>query len=212
MLSKLYKPLTPRWQDRAVFDYLERSWTAQTNWILNIGSGDTRLIFRDRTAVNMDITQFEEVDVVGDAHQLPFRSRTVDIVFCNAALEHMKKPWVAASEMERVLRKGGVMLVQAPFLEAIHDEHDYFRFTKAGLRSLFPNCIAIMGGVSAGCSQVLASVVGDYPGIVAGGTILEKPLKLLMSWLARPLQYLPNGRGAERERYARAVYFVGRKL
>jgi len=212
VLGKLYRPLTPRWHDKAIFEYLDRCWTTRTNWILNIGSGDTRLISRDRTAVNVDTTPFEEVDVVADAHRLPFRSRTVDIVFCNAALEHMKKPWMAAGEMERVLQKGGIMLIQAPFLEAVHDEHDYFRFTKAGLRSLFPNCIEIMGGVSAGCSQVLASVVGDYPGIVAEGTVLEKPLKLLMSWLARPLQYLPNGRGSGGERYARAVYFIGRRL
>ena len=208
VLKKLYRPLTPRWQDKAVFEFLEYYWTPWRDKILNIGSGNTRL--RD-DMVNMDIAKHKDVDVLGDAHQLPFRNGSFDLVFCNAVLEHLKQPWVAANEMERVLLRNGVMLIQAPFLEAVHDEYDYFRFTKAGLRSLFPNCIEIMGGVSAGCSQMLTSVVGDYPGIVAEGTRLEKPLKLLMSWLARPLQYLPNGRGVGGERYARGVYFIGRK-
>jgi len=42
------------------------------------------------------------------------------------------------SEMLRVVKKGGCILLTAPFLGGIHEEpHDYQRFTKYGLIELF---------------------------------------------------------------------------
>jgi SAM-dependent methyltransferase len=53
-------------------------------------------------------------------------------------LEHVPRPWVVAQEIRRILKPNGVCVVTAPFLQASHaDPDDYFRYTIAGLESLF---------------------------------------------------------------------------
>jgi hypothetical protein len=52
-------------------------------------------------------------------------------------LEHTQKPWVVTDEIFRILRSGGCVVLELPFLNVIHDEDDYFRFTDKGIRSLF---------------------------------------------------------------------------
>ncbi|MGM4921471.1 methyltransferase domain-containing protein [Tardiphaga sp. 804_B3_N1_9] len=46
----------------------------------------------------------------GFSHCLPFKERSFDFVFCNAALHHMRDIPAAISEALRVLRRGGVLI------------------------------------------------------------------------------------------------------
>ncbi len=59
------------------------------------------------------------------------------MVLCTEVLEHLPEPQRAVDEMFRVLKPGGTLLLTTRFLFPIHDApHDYFRFTKYGLRHL----------------------------------------------------------------------------
>lgn len=107
---KFYNPFTPRWFDRSMFDYIPEG------KVLNVGSGITKL--RD-DIINLDIVKYPNVDVVADAHALPFEVEYFDGVFCNAVLEHTIRPWIVAGEIQRVLKTGGTLCVATPFLEAI---------------------------------------------------------------------------------------------
>jgi len=49
--------------------------------------------------------------LVADAHQLPLRSASVDLVWCVAALRLFTLPQRALSEVRRVLRTGGALVV-----------------------------------------------------------------------------------------------------
>lgn len=51
---------------------------------------------------------------VADAHELPFKDKEFDGVFCLEALEHVENPKKAISEMYRVLRPGGYTLTLVP--------------------------------------------------------------------------------------------------
>ncbi len=52
-------------------------------------------------------------------------------------LEHADAPEQAISEIHRVLKKDGILLLSTPFLFEIHDRpNDYYRFTEFGLRHL----------------------------------------------------------------------------
>jgi SAM-dependent methyltransferase len=196
-----------------MFDFV--SW-GRGGRILNVGSGSTPH-FNSQT-VNLDIKPYPNVDVVADAHQLPFPDASFDSVICSAVLEHAERPWTVASEIRRVLKVGGAAIIQAPFLEGVHDEHDYFRFTQKGLVSLFPGFRIVKQGVSAGPVQILAQLVQVNTEMVVEGTILEKPVKVIMSWLVKPIQWgdlqikHSNRKTDTVSRYARGVYFVGRKL
>ncbi len=85
----------------------------------------------------------------GDVLHLPFRSRSFDVVICSEVLEHIPDHEAAASELLRVLKPGGDLVVSAPrrFPERIcwilsdeysHEEGGHIRiYTKKELLGLF---------------------------------------------------------------------------
>jgi SAM-dependent methyltransferase len=87
--------------------------------------------------VALDLRPGPGVHVVGDAQALGFADASFDTVLCTEMLEHVPEPQRAIDEMRRVLRPGGLLLLTTRFLFPIHDApHDYFRYTKYGLRHL----------------------------------------------------------------------------
>jgi SAM-dependent methyltransferase len=87
--------------------------------------------------VALDLNPAAHLHLRGDAHALPFADRVFDTVLCTEVLEHLTEPQRAIDEMYRVLKPGGALLLTTRFLFPIHDApHDYFRFTKYGLRHL----------------------------------------------------------------------------
>lgn len=88
--------------------------------------------------IGFDIAEGPGVDVVGDAHMLPFPDETFETVFSTEVLEHLHTPEKAIAEMKRVLKPGGRVILTTRFVFPIHDApHDYFRYTKYGLQHLF---------------------------------------------------------------------------
>ncbi len=87
--------------------------------------------------VALDIRRGPGVQVVGDAQVLGIADQAFDVVLCTEVLEHLPEPQKAIDELFRVLKPGGVLLLTTRFLFPIHDApHDYFRYTKYGLRYL----------------------------------------------------------------------------
>jgi len=79
-------------------------------------------------------------EVFGNAASLPFRESALDTVLMLDVLEHLASPERAVAEAGRVLKPGGRLILQAPFLYPLHDEpHDYQRWTQHGLRRLCEN-------------------------------------------------------------------------
>lgn len=77
-------------------------------------------------------------DLVLDVQSMPeLDSDSWDVVFCSGVLEHVPSPEAAVSEMSRVLKFGGVLLIGVPFRQAIHmPPNDFWRFTEFGLRTI----------------------------------------------------------------------------
>jgi SAM-dependent methyltransferase len=104
---------------------------------LDLGSqnGPYAAHFPRRVAV--DLHPAAGIHLRGDAHALPLLTSSFDVVLCTEVLEHLPEPQQAIDEMFRVLKPGGQLLLTTRFLFPIHDApHDYFRFTKYGLRYL----------------------------------------------------------------------------
>lgn len=101
----------------------------------SIGGGPLRAHPRFR---NLNLAPFPNVDVVGDAHRLPFSADSIGALHCEAVLEHLERPERAVAEMFRVLRPGGYVFAATPFLQAFHGYPDHFQnFTLAGHTALF---------------------------------------------------------------------------
>ncbi len=109
--------------------------------VLDIGAGSFSRyadFFNFREYIKMDIESGDNIDVVGRAENIPFKDQNFDSVVCTQVFEHLTKPLKAASEIYRVLKKGGHCLFTVPQTNELHAEpHDYFRYTKFGLIEIF---------------------------------------------------------------------------
>lgn len=77
------------------------------------------------------------VDVYANALALPFRTQTFDTALCFQVLEHVEEPAALLVEARRVLKPGGSLILTAPHIWNEHEmPHDYYRFTRYGLRHL----------------------------------------------------------------------------
>ncbi len=72
-------------------------------------------------------------DVCGDAGYLPFADGSFDTVLCTEVIVDLPDPERTISEFARILAPGGTLITTAAFVYPIHDKHDYYRFSPAGL-------------------------------------------------------------------------------
>jgi 2-polyprenyl-3-methyl-5-hydroxy-6-metoxy-1,4-benzoquinol methylase/uncharacterized protein YbaR (Trm112 family) len=115
--------------------------------VLEIGAGN--MAASRPNLIRFDVTLTPHVDVVGDAHALPFLPGVFDFVFSLAVLEHLRQPFVAAAEMERVLRPGGYVYAECAFVFPFHGHpHHYFNASHLGLATLFETLAPIRAGVA----------------------------------------------------------------
>ena len=117
--------------------------------VLEVGSlnvnGTARDLFAPREYVGLDMRDGYDVDVIGNARCLPFRSGTFWTVLSTSHLEHDDQPWVSAAEMVRVLHKHGRLIVAVPgFGWPMHDHpSDYWRFSRDGIVALFRGMVRV---------------------------------------------------------------------
>lgn len=77
------------------------------------------------------------MDRIYDGKTLPFEEGSFDSVICTEVLEHCVDPKAMLAEMARVLCPGGHLFITVPFVFQHHEmPHDYFRFTRFGLKEL----------------------------------------------------------------------------
>lgn len=99
---------------------------------LNVGAGNT---FFDKRIKNLDIEKNNTIDIVGSVESIPIEKNKLDVIFCQEVLEHVKNPEIALSEMYRVLKPGGKLFLQVPFIIGYHPcPNDYWRFSDEGLK------------------------------------------------------------------------------
>lgn len=79
-------------------------------------------------------------DLYADAHNLPLPNRSFDICLLLEVLEYFHSPSLALSEVSRILKKNGTLIVSSPFMYPIHDgKYDRNRFTKTQIQNLLEN-------------------------------------------------------------------------
>jgi len=165
---------------------------ASTGRTLDIGAqnGPYAAFFPNRVA--LDIRRGTGVQIIGDAQALGLADRTFDVVLCTEVLEHLPEPQRAIDEMFRVLRPGGTLLLTTRFLFPIHDApHDYFRFTKYGLRHLLRRyeILELQEETdSIGSLAVLVQRLGMQAHTLGPGA--SRALWLVMAKMVRPLGFL----------------------
>jgi SAM-dependent methyltransferase len=124
-----------------VVDLIDRT-VAAGGWVLDCGAGS-----RDRRrphVVNVEIVDYESTDMLAVGESLPFEDNSFDAVVSLAVLEHVRDPFACARELARVLKPGGTLIADVPFLQPVHGyPHHYYNMTEQGLRNLFADTLDI---------------------------------------------------------------------
>ena len=118
--------------------------------VVDVGCGTTPYcnLFSHTTYFGIETTISSRIggakvgaDVLYDGKHLPLADRSIDNVPCNQVFEHVFEPIQFLSELHRVLRPGGRLMMTAPFTWDEHEQpHDYARYSSFGLRYLAGKC------------------------------------------------------------------------
>jgi Methyltransferase domain len=110
------------------------------------GTSDARNRFKNAEYIGFDYYPGQNVDVVGDAHQLSkyFNNQKFDIIYSSAVFEHLAMPWLAATEITKLLKVGGIVFIETHFSFSSHERPwHFFQFSDMALRVLFSPALGI---------------------------------------------------------------------
>jgi len=164
--------------------------------------------------VETDVSLGPRTKIVCDGTSLPFADDSFEGVIVQAVLEHVVDPYKCVTEIHRVLRRGGLVYAETPFMQQVHGgPYDFTRFTHSGHRRLFRQFENLSSGACCGPATALAwslqyfmlSFFASRPArfVVKGAS------RLLLFWLKYLDLYLagkPQALDA-----ASGLYFLGRK-
>lgn len=119
---------------------IDRTWdeiVGSMRTIIDIGGRARSRLDRSRQFPGKAVTVFdllsgENVDVVGDAHELSkyFAPDSFDAAYSVSVFEHLLQPWKVILEINKILRPGGVVLIHTHQTIGMHDmPWDFLRFS-----------------------------------------------------------------------------------
>lgn len=143
-----------------VIKWLEQELPKITGKVLNVASGNWPV--PKQLLTNPGITSYltydkedygnskNSVDMHGDVYNMPPEwTNSWDCVICNQAIECFEKPFAAMDEMYRIIKPGGILLIDGPFnyrwfgdeawpgqSPKKHRVFDYWRISKDGWEAL----------------------------------------------------------------------------
>ncbi|MGH7025491.1 MAG: class I SAM-dependent methyltransferase [Caulobacteraceae bacterium] len=156
----------------------------------------------------VDIEPREDLTWTADLEAMPqVPDARYDAVVCHQVLEHVPDPGSALSEIFRVLKPGGLLILSVPHLSRLHElPHDYFRYTPNGMRAVLERSgfevsqIAPYGGLLTFVHHQAATVVLGLAAIwrplFLAAVAFNAPFSVLSSGLDRLIDrsaLMPNG-------------------
>lgn len=129
--------------------YLKDRMTEVKGAVLEVGSKDygSTVPFRRELRysgayVGLDLEDGAQVDIVGDLSTglCGLEPLSFNLIICCSVLEHVKRPWDMAANIERLVSPGGTVFVAVPWVWRYHGyPEDYYRFSHRGIMELFPS-------------------------------------------------------------------------
>jgi ubiquinone/menaquinone biosynthesis C-methylase UbiE len=113
--------------------------------VLDVGAGGCphRKLFSHCKYFSQDFVQLADVQIqnqvgygkinfVSDIINIPVTDSSFDVVLCTEVIEHVPDPISAITEISRILKPGGTLLLTAPLQSGLHQEpyHFYGGYTK----------------------------------------------------------------------------------
>ncbi len=154
LLKQLFKPslisfcINPFfWGRSAIYLSVKKYAHHISGKTIDVGSGSKPYVnlFKNVTEyIGMDIEQSghkhqsSSIDVFYDGETFPFKDSEIDSLVFFEVLEHVFNPDQFLSEIGRVVKPGGTMVVTIPFIWGEHEQpYDFARYSSFGLKHLF---------------------------------------------------------------------------
>jgi SAM-dependent methyltransferase len=107
--------------------------------------------------VESDVSFGPRTALICDAHQLPFADGSMDAVVIQGVLQALVDPQACVAEIHRVLRPGGYVYAETPFMQQVCvARFDFTRYTHLGHRRLFRDFEEVRSGPVCGPGMALA--------------------------------------------------------
>lgn len=156
---------------------------------LNLGSGNSDF---GNDLLNVDLLPYQNVDIICDIENIPFKDNSVDYIINIAVLEHVPNPQKVISEIHRILKPGGKIYSFIPFMQPFHaSPYDFQRFTFEGMKHQFRE-FDILKLKPIGPTSGMLWVVQEWFALVFSFGIkpLHTMLYLLFMILTFPIKFL----------------------
>jgi SAM-dependent methyltransferase len=180
--------------------------------VCDIGAGGRRIT---NNTFTIDKVDFGNTDLVCDAEQTNLPDKSFDCIFCTGLLEHVAYPNKVIREIKRLLKDGGIIHLEVPFLQGYHpDPNDYWRWTLEGLRFFCSQYgfEEMDSGVHSGPSSTLTWVINGWLLSIFGKGLIGNIVDAISRFILFPLKYLDFiTLGKNDCTIANGVYFIGRK-
>lgn len=110
--------------------------------MLDAGSGGLhrydKIFPKVEKIISLDINEKCMPDILGSVDNIPLEDSSLDSVICTQVIGDIAEPCKAIKEFQRILRKGGIVLLSESFMNELHGEpNDFWRFTEHGMRYIF---------------------------------------------------------------------------
>jgi SAM-dependent methyltransferase len=103
--------------------------------------GEYAPLFPNSKLTTFDLDKIWKPDIVGDITNTTFVSNTWDLIICVQVMEHISNLWELPTELLRITKPGGSIIIDCPWNYPYHAEPpsfgDYWRISKDGFRVLF---------------------------------------------------------------------------
>ena len=156
-----------------------------------------RLIGKKDRYVGIDVSPETNADfVVQPGETWPFEASVFDAVLATQVLEHVNDLDNVVSEIDRILRPGGIALLTLPFIYSEHGAPaDFRRFTVDGAALIFPGDWTLdsetrLGGVGSAAGQLVLNWIDETMNLTGPGRVLKGlflPVWILLSAVVNAL-------------------------
>jgi SAM-dependent methyltransferase len=162
-----------------------------------------------KNIISLDIYNSKYVDIIADAHKIPFIDDYFDLVIIQAVLEHVLNPMVVVSEIHRVLKPEAIVYAETPFMQQVHEgPFDFLRFSESGHRYLFKNFTLIRSGYLLGVGTSLLWSISYFFSGLFRSRLVGKLFRLFFFWVSYFDRIIPDSFNIDG---ASGVYFIGKK-
>ncbi|MCK5535625.1 MAG: class I SAM-dependent methyltransferase [Bacteroidales bacterium] len=189
LYSWLINVISPVYNDQYEKNFIDK-YISEDKICLNIGSGNSNI---SDYVYNVDIFVYDNVNVVCDIENLPFKDNSVDIILNIAVLEHVPNPYKVIEEIYRVLKPNGIVYTAFPFMQGFHaSPYDFTRVTEEGIKILHKSFHQLEVKPFSGPTSGMLWIVQEWIAILFsfGSKKLHLIIYLFILLLTFPIKYL----------------------